>query len=377
MKIRRLCLLALVTVLAATGCVERRIFERIGLVVALGYDKGQGSILSGTSVMYTLDKESGHRATILANQANTTKKLREDQNRKSSKKLMLGQLRVVLYEEAIARDGLIDLIDSLIRDPSIGTKIYLGVSTEKSADLLQYPYRDIRNIGTYLYDTIKQNVLEGQLISPTLHEFLRDYYTPGKDPVLPVFVRKGETIASEKAALFQSDKMVGMLSNRDAAYLKLIRNRFKAGTFELKLDKKKLEPYLSENSADRREHIHAVVRIVDNKQRIRLTDPDKPAYELNMKLKFALEEISVEINLTDPEVTRTIEKLVTDEFTKKMESVLSKMAELKTDPVGFGEIYRQSLRGGSLTKRDWYDKMSSMSVDVHLNMELLRTGVVE
>ncbi|GKS09716.1 germination protein XA [Paenibacillus chitinolyticus] len=377
MKIRRLCLLALVTVLAATGCVERRIFERIGLVVALGYDKGQGSILSGTSVMYTLDKESGHRATILANQANTTKKLREDQNRKSSKKLMLGQLRVVLYEEAIARDGLIDLIDSLIRDPSIGTKIYLGVSTEKSADLLQYPYRDIRNIGTYLYDTIKQNVLEGQLISPTLHEFLRDYYTAGKDPVLPVFVRKGETIATEKAALFQFDKMVGMLSNSDAAYLKLIRNRFKAGTFELKLDKKKLEPYLSENSADRREHIHVVVRIVDNKQKIRLTDWEKPAYELNMNLKFALEEISVEINLTDPEVTRTIEKLVTDEFTKKMESVLSKMMELKTDPVGFGEIYRQSHRGGSLTKSDWYDKMSSMSVDVHLNMEMLRTGVVE
>ncbi|WP_217559145.1 Ger(x)C family spore germination protein [Paenibacillus sp. GbtcB18] len=377
MKIRRLCLLALVTVLTATGCVEQRIFERIGLVVAVGYDKGRDGILSGTSVMYALDKESGHRVTILANQAYTTKKLREDQNRKSSKKLMLGQLRVVLYEEAIARDGLIDLIDSLIRDPSIGTKIYLGISTEKSADILQYPYRNIRNIGTYLYDTIKQNVLEGQIISPTLHEFLRDYYSAGKDPILPVFVRKGETISTEKVALFKFDKMVGTLSSSDAAYLKLIRNRFKTGTFELKLHKKELEPYLSKNNADRREHIHTVVRIVDTNQKIRLTDPEKPAYDLNMDLKFVLEEISAGINLTEPEVTRTIEKLVTDEFTKKMESVLSEITELKTDPVGFGEIYRQSRRGSSLTKSDWYDKMSSMSVDVHLNMELLRTGVVE
>jgi len=376
-KMRRLCLMVLAAVLVLTGCVERRVFERIGLVVALGYDKGTGSRLSGTSVMYTLDKESGHRATILSNQAYTTKKLREDQNRKSSKKLMLGQLRVVLYEEAIARDGLIDLVDSLIRDPSIGTKIYLGVSTEKTADLLQYPYKSISNIGTYLYDTIKQNVLEGQIISPTLHEFLRDYYSAGKDPILPVFIRKGETIASEQTALFQSDKVVGMLSNSDAAYLKLIRNRFKAGTFELKLDKKKLEPYLSENNEDRREHIHTVVRIVHSKKKIRITDRGKPAYDLNMKLKFILEEISAGINLTEPEVIRTIEKLVTEEFTKKTESVLAKMIELKTDPVGFGEIYRQSLRGSTLTKSDWHDKMSSMSVDVHLNMELLRTGVVE
>ncbi|WP_068774802.1 Ger(x)C family spore germination protein [Paenibacillus sp. FJAT-26967] len=360
-----------------TGCVTPSVFESLGLIVALGYDQGAKGTIEGTSVIYKLDKDVPSKVTVLSNNAYTSKKLREDQNRKASKKLLLGQLRVALYEDAVAENGIINLVDSLSRDPSIGTKIFLGISRKKTADLLQYSYKDIGNIGIYLYDTIKQNVREGQVISSTLHEFLRDYYSPGKDPLLPVVVRDGESIVMDEIAVFRSDKLAGILPSIDSSFLKLVRDHFKTGLFEFGLSSEELSPHYKKKEETTKEEIHTVVRLLENKPKIKLVDPENLIYEVKLDFKFVLEEITAGIRLSEPQVIETLEKLIVQKFKKKTEHVLKKITELKADPIGFGEIYLQTVRGSSFTKEEWHDRFPSAKFNVQVKAELLRTGVVE
>ncbi|MVP01118.1 Ger(x)C family spore germination protein [Paenibacillus lutrae] len=363
--------------LLLSGCVTPSVFESLGLIVALGYDQGEEGTIEGTSVIYKLDKDVPSKATVLSNNAYTSKKLREDQNRKASKKLVLGQLRVALYEDAVAENGIINLVDSLSRDPSIGTKIFLGISRKKTADLLQYSYKDIGNIGTYLYETIKQNVREGQVISSTLHEFLRDYYSPGKDPLLPVVVREGESIVMDDIAVFRADKLAGILSSSDSSFLKLIRDRFKTGIFEFGLNSEDLSPHYKKAEKTAKQEIHAVVRLLENNPEIKLVDPDNLIYEVKLDFTYVLEEITAGIRLSEPQVIDTIEKLIVQKFQKKTEHVLKKLTELKADPIGFGEVYLQTVRGSSFTKEEWHDRFASAQFKVEVKAELLRTGVVE
>lgn len=76
----------------------------------------------------------------------------------------------------------------------IGSGLYLCIVNGSSNDLMTKQYPEIHNIGKYLNNLIQHNVKAGFLISPTLHEFSRDYYMIGKDPVLPLIEQQGDIV---------------------------------------------------------------------------------------------------------------------------------------------------------------------------------------
>ena len=72
-----------------------------------------------------------------------------------------------------------------------------------------------------------------------------------------------------------------------------------------------------------------------------------------------------------------IDKKLSGKIEKDIEDLISKARELDSDPFGFGEIYRKSVRGSNLTTDKWHEMYPDSKVNVKVDLEIIRTGVVE
>lgn len=362
-----------------SGCVERRVFERLGLIVAVGHDfsSDDRKKLVGTSVLYQLDPDAKDIVTVISNEAETLKGIRQMQNAEASRSIVAGQLRVVLYEDKLASEGIIRLVDTLSRDPSLGTAIYLVVSSGKSAEVLQHRFPEIGNVGTYLYQMIKQNIASGQIPSATLHEFLRAYYSEGSDPVLPYIERVNNEIHAARLALFMSDRMVGSLGPKESAYLAMLKRKKEAGYIQLEIPREKLQNFLLSNGSKQTKKLYIGLQNLHSKPRIKLTNAADPAFKVTLDTKVTLQEISEDMKDLDKEFIQTIEQIAAEHIQTDLESLFAKLQKLKVDPVGFGHVYGGSVRSTPLKKEEWRAKWVEAKFDVSVRVRIERTGVME
>ncbi len=151
---------------------------------------------------------------------------------------MVGQMRVVLFGEELAKDDLRYYIDTNLENANVSNSIYMAVVEGKAAPFLKYEYKDIEDIGQHIFRLIEQNIEQEYMISATLHQIAHDYYSIGKDLAMPIVKRDGEFVKLSGVALFKGGKMVSSLPARDSFYVKIVRDTFKVGLYEAILEKK-------------------------------------------------------------------------------------------------------------------------------------------
>ncbi|WP_010496188.1 Ger(x)C family spore germination protein [Paenibacillus elgii] len=375
MNLKRTAITAAMLLLAASvtaGCLQTRVLERLGLVIAAGYDEAPGDKILGTSVLYEMDPGAKERSNVITSTAFTSKGLRYNNNAESRKKLTSGQLRVVVYHEDLARKGLTELVDTMLRDPEIGSGVYLAVSKGRAFDLMTRRYPEISNIGEYLFQSIRQNVESEEMISPILHEFIRDLYSPGKDPVLPYIVQRDNEIILYGAALFRGDQMVGTLPLSKLFYLRLLRDRFHSGMTEIGIPSEALGSIGSPSKGQKQ--VYLVLDSVKSKSRIRLTDAKQLAFTVQVHMSGRLQEISSPVNLRNRQVIELLEREASKAVQANVMAFIKKTQRLNVDPVGFGEKYRAQHRGTGLTPDKWKQLYPKAKVSVEVSTKILRTG---
>ncbi|UUZ80586.1 Ger(x)C family spore germination protein [Paenibacillus sp. P26] len=368
----KLAAVLLLTACVTTGCIRSKVLERLGLVIASGFDEVPGDKIMGTSVLYEIDPQAREKSNVISSTAYTLKGPRTNMNYESRKKLASGQLRVMVYHEDLARKGLIELVDTLSRDPDIGTGIYLTVTKGKAFDLFTRRYPEIANIGNYLFQSIKQNVESEAMVSPILHEFMRDYYDPGQDPVLPYIEQHGNEIIINGAALFAADRMVDTLPMSRLFYLRLIRDRFRSGYLEVGLPAAPFAEYAAQPK--NQDRIYLVLDNIISNSRIELVGANPPTYRVEIRIRSRLQEQSVQLPLEDPRVIRTLEQQAADEIKNISMDLIKQTQKLNVDPFGFGNKYRAHVRGSGLTKDKWRELYPAAKFNLKVKVKILRTG---
>ncbi|UKS30891.1 Ger(x)C family spore germination protein [Paenibacillus sp. HWE-109] len=371
---KRFCLTMLLsTTVVFSGCVKPSILENLALGIIIGYDALENERILTTSVLQKIDPSAREKTQVVASTAFTSKGSRISSNRELSKNLVGGQVRVVMYGKKLASKGIIDMVDTLSRDPTLGDMIYLCVSDDEASHILTHRYREISNIGMYLYENLKQNSEREELPSPTLQDFLRDYYSVGKDPVIPLLKRKGNEVYIKGLALFHDDRMVHEASPRQGFLLKVICNTKKAGYYELIVGTEKLAQYL--------EHPDTEVKLVFANARssssIKLLDTKKPEFALSVSILGDLQEISVHYPLDKAEAIAALQQEIEKKLKKEIEAFLTSLQTNESDAVGFGEVYRSHIRNTKLTKDKWHLMFKEAKINVHVNFNLRHTGAIE
>ncbi|WP_078411455.1 Ger(x)C family spore germination protein [Priestia abyssalis] len=352
----------LLALMVLSGCmnIEKKILDDVQITTAVGYDAVDKNTIKATVVTpsYQPDKTVKNETFIAVSQL--SKEVREKIDRQSDKPFVSGKLEITLYSKELAKEGLIQILDTLQRDPAIGSNLYLAVVEGSTKELLMKQYGNLDN-GIYLSNLIDQNIKHGMLPETNLHEFLHAYYSEGADPFLPLLEAKGGKVNIKGIALFDKDKYVDQLESEAAFVFKTMLEKFSnEASFNINLSEEKEE--------------YASVYNISAKRDYKISKPaTNPDITIHVKIDAILREFSGE--RVDKKILQKIERKMTEKIEGKANEMMKEFQKFGIDPLGIGEQIRTRTR--TWDKKKWEEIYPDIPIKVKVKVDVTESGVIE
>lgn len=195
-KIIVIMLITSITTLMLTGCWDRKELNELGIVAAMGLDKDPetGNILLTNQILRPglLEKNSGggnespyeivitSGATIFEAIRNTVKEF--------DKRSLHSHIKVIVISEAIAREGLNDIIDLISRSHEIRKSTWLVVSYgSKAQDILGLKHGLAKVQANYMEGIIRRQKISPGVTTSSVIDFIKKMPGEAIHPVTGVF----------------------------------------------------------------------------------------------------------------------------------------------------------------------------------------------
>ncbi len=366
------------------SCVETRYLEKLGLITAVGYDKSENEEIKGSLVLYQFNPTQQDVEKILTTKAKTSKGIRLSQNLETDHKLASGQLRVAIYGSELASEGIAHLVDTLERDASIGNMVYLAISHSTAEEILTYEMKERpSNMGTYLYNLLRQNLESELLVPPTLQEFITDYGSVGKDPVLPILTASEGKVGVGGIALFHGDKFAKEIDNEKIFYIRSLIEEYKLGSLEVEIPLDKFDSFLlntnhyQEEMEEKKQKLYITLDSIKSNHKIKAKKQKKPEFTITLNIEARLLEMSEELKLSDPKILNLLEKEISIFLEKNLKETIDLLQREGTDPIGFGMEYKTIRGHQDLTNEKWQTLYKEASFKINVKNKIIRTGVID
>lgn len=369
--------LLLVFILVISGCAQQKIVDDVSLIRGVSYDKSEDKNILIKVAVPIFKSEKSTAVDFYTSVADTSKGGKFKINLESPRAFVSGQLAVALYGKSLAEDGVIDYIDTLHRDPSIGNRIKLGVVEGEASDLLSEELVKVgMRPGAYLANLIEQNEQVETLPKTNLHIFLYSYYSDGKDPILPLIKKDKQHAEISGLALFKDDQYVEKIPMKKAYILRLFSNEgFRSGTFEVILDNEKEEEEKDKEETQDEDHI-AVIENVKSSMRLDIIKEESiPTFVFKVQIKGLIKEYTGHLNTENEKRLKKIKKELEEKIVTESIETIKQLQKLEIDPIGLGEKYRSTTRDWNPDQ--WEDLYPQVKIKVEANVTIVQSGVVE
>ncbi|PIC69857.1 spore gernimation protein [Sporosarcina sp. P16b] len=372
---KKICLVVLVFFsVSLSGCAETKLLERVGLTTLIGFDLGKEERVETTAIVRQVGTESQSNVAIITAENKSINGTILKIDNRAAEKTMPGQMRVVLFGEELAQDGIEHYINVLLENPTISDGIFLAVVKGDAKSLLEFKYPDTDEIGEHIYKLLKQNIESEDMISSTLNEVANSHYSVGKDIAVPIISREKELVEISGIALFNKGKMVGKLPVGDSVYLQMIQDRQHRGKHELTIEGDDVPSSLMENPSA---GISIVFDPIQTRRTLKIVNSEKPEFSMDFTLQARILEVKPYVNIGDAEKVKELAKAINKSVEKKILKVIAHCQEAESDVFGFGEFYRSTVRHSNLTEEKWHEMYDELKVNVSVDFQLNRNGVFE
>ncbi|PLS10346.1 Ger(x)C family spore germination protein [Neobacillus cucumis] len=338
------------------GCVQKEILDDVNLETGSAYDYINGKIRGTALVPVYLPDKNVENKTFSAS-SNLSRDFLRDVQRQSSDPLVTGSLKVVLFGEKLAKDkGILDLIDSFQRDPSIGARLYLAVTEGESKDIIKGDYGK-RGNAIYLSNLIRQNMKSKDVPKTDLQRFLFDFNQKGKTPYLPQLSKLGKTnVEISGLSFFRYGLVVDTIPASKMFYFKLLVDKYSQGTLKVEHNK---------NSA--------VIESIRSNYKMKLSSRNPYKVNVQIKVKAILNEYSG-VRVT-PKLIDQLEKKLEKEIENECLKLTKRFQSKNIDPVGFGHFIKSKTRGFNFNK--WETDYHHLKVNIRANVTITESGVID
>ncbi|OLS36208.1 Ger(x)C family spore germination protein [Bacillus sp. MRMR6] len=352
-------------VLLTAGCAQQKIIDDLALINAVGYDKinNQETPLKVTITFPMISKDGQYDRKTITVYGKSSKDAKGKARYQTNLLLESGQLRVALFGSELAKDGLVPYVDTIVRDPSIGSRVMLALGKNEANELLSLQINNEGQNATFLEQFITKLNVESRAVHYNIYQFLRDYYDDGTDPVLPVFKVDKKNIAFDGIGLFQGDKLKKILNTQDTNILFLLRKRIKHGNIGLGI----------ETREEKKAQIMLSYVQTTHRMKVKM-EQDKPVVTIDLKVIGDILEYMGEEDLSDPEIKKETEKLISEELKRKGEELIAQFQELQVDPLGVGGYVRNKMNYKRWQELDWYNMYKDMNIGLKVEVKINSSG---
>ena len=330
-----------------TGCYNYREINELAIVSGVSIRKVDNEIELTTEVINPKkeqDASSGEEPEfiIYTSRAKSVQEAIRKMMKESPRKMYGAHIEILVIDEGIAREYLMDILDSFARDPEIRSEFKVLVG--KSDDILKIttPLEKIssENIRNSLENN---NKYLGFANVVTYHELISNVLNPNIELVLPVLNMKGNVNLGEdkenisntsvKAtsiidgmAIFRNNKLMGYLTEEESLTYNILRDSAK-------------NFFIRTSGHDNEYIVHEIIRLSSKME----FDKNKNEMKITLTGKSAISEVNEKIDLENLEEVSKLEKELNQELKKMVErSILSIQKKYNSDIFGFGDVIYKS-----------------------------------
>ncbi|GAA0492136.1 spore germination protein GerKC [Salinibacillus aidingensis] len=379
--------LCLIVALSISGCWSSRELTDIAIVTALGIDK-EGEDIKVTAQVINPSENAGQTfttRTAVTTFTSTGQTLFETIRRLTTlapRKLYLSHIRMIIFGEEYAKQGIGDSLDFISRDHEMRTDFNFAIARNYDAEDIINILTPIEKIpANKIFSTLKSS---HNFWAPTkvvqLDELIASMTSKGKEAVLTELVILGDvnlgqnlenvqnvppyaSIKSSGLGVFQNDKLVGWLDEDQSRGFNIITNNIQNTTGVVPCGKNgELSVEAFKNSTELKGTIKG----------------NKP----KMKIKFTSEaniaDVSCSIDFTNQKTIKKYEKKMENEAKNVIKASVKRAQELEADIFGFGEVLsRSNPKKWKKIQKNWEETfVQDLEVDVKVDVKIRRTGTI-
>ncbi|USK69532.1 Ger(x)C family spore germination protein [Peribacillus asahii] len=344
------------------SCAQPRVLDDINMSQTIGFDIEKNNNIEGIYIIPVFELQKQGEYLVLKAKADTVSDVHAKANLKSAKPIALGQTRVLLFSEKLAKTkSMKNLTDNLYRDPVISTRVLLAIGEGQVTDILDTKISQTNlNVGIFLNELIIQNMKIGNVPTTNFHLFLNAALEDESHAFLPIIKKTGNDIKVSGLALFHRNKIVDKVATKYMFTFKTLVEEHKRGHFQFNL---------KDNGTSQ-----VAIEGIKGKATYDISKAnDLPAITVNIKIKGRLKEYMDGGNLTREEFIAKIEKSMEKKLIKQANYLINDFQKKNIDPL---QLKQKVLAfNKAMSDEDFKQVYPTMNITVKADVKIIQTGI--
>jgi len=371
-------LVLILQLLFATGCWDLLELNKRAIVVGLGFDSSpnEDKILISVQIIdpsniktpQTAGGGDGQPYWIATNESTTVFEGMRAMTHVSSRKLFFPHNQIIIFGEDLAKKGIKDYLDLLMRDYEFRETNWIIVSEGKAQDILDTKTR-VNNISAFfIRDLITERKFSSQAMAINIKDLARKITSKSTAPIASYIYLENtgqeKRLNLSRTAVFDNNmNMVGTLNNYESRGLLWVLGEVKSGIIVVE-------------SPNGKGNYSLEIPKVKSKIIPEFKD-GKPTITVRVKESSNLGETSCLEDLTKPEAWELMDSLQNEAIHQEISIALDKAQELKADIFGFGEAFHKKYpRLWNEMEPNWQEIFSSLEVNIIVESKVGNPGVI-
>jgi spore germination protein KC len=388
MKLKRLLsILIILSTIFLTGCWSSHEVNTLAITVCIGIDKTENGYLVSEQVLNPRAIASKKATTespvvLYTAEGSDLAEIIRRFTAQSSRRIYNAHLRMVVFGEDVAKDGIQNILDYFARNYEYRTDFYFVVARNTTASEVLGVLTPIEAIpGIDMYNSLRTSAEEwAPTKSIRIIELANSIVADGKNPVLTgIEISRGEISPKSTDVLkqsgeykrlkytglgaFKKDKLAGWLDEDESKGYNYIAGNVKS-TVE----------YASYGGNVK---ITSEIINAESGTKVYLLN-NRPAIALEIKVKQNIGIVEGEFDVSAEENKKVLNEITATRVKLLCEKALNKaQKELKTDIFGFGEaIHRKYPKVWEKFKDDWNNIFPDLPVNITVEVSTNQLGQI-
>lgn len=280
-----------------------------------------------------------------------------------NQQLFLGHTRVVAISEELAKEGIKHILDGFRRDPSIRRLLWLIV-TEGRAENLLYANPELESIPiSYIISLIENGAKMNEIPDITLGNFFICLTNSTHQPVLNYVRSSEEDVSWVGLALFNDDKLVGVLTAEETWSLMQLRNEKPGGRV--------LISFTEDNT-----HKYFLVNPFASKAKVNIQiENGQVKAHYHVQVEANILETNFDTDLSKSSNLHKLAKITKEDLEKRAEKLVKKLQQdYKVDSLMLGAKIK-AYHYNEWNRLDWQDTFPETEIKVTYQVEFRRVGM--
>ncbi|WP_158595100.1 Ger(x)C family spore germination protein [Oceanobacillus piezotolerans] len=380
MSIKRISILFF-SVIFLTGCVATNELEELAIISARGIDLKEDDEIETTLNIIRFDPEAQSIYTTIKAAGKSVKQAREHAGYQIGYEISEGQLRAEIYGRETATKGITPLLGGLIRDAQASDTMYLVIANSTASELMEHQTDNAKSIGRYLDALLTKEIKEKAIPASNIQKYTVSAGTIGQDPVLAIIDIKDDSPAIVGIGLLKGDRLVKEVSTHEGTLINIILDRLKNTEMSITVPLAPFESYIDKELMHEHyastEEVTIQYLVNKGKGKIKVKNVKNLTFKTEIQLDIDVRGLSKPVSLKNKNAIKLLEKEMEKKLTDQYENLFKETQEANIDPFGFGKFYRANRQVAKLTDNEWRKLYPNISVDFHVDVDILQAGTIQ